>query len=245
MTRVLILMTKASALDLLDDTQHASGFWAEEFVLPYERYVGEGYRVDIATIRGQPPTVDQSSLSRQIVAATRPLGSDDNDQEAIARYRQVIASTPQLAEPLDIGRLTREQVSGYDGVYVSGGHGAMQDMPHDQAMTRVIRWILDLGKPLALVCHGQSALLQLRDSDGLWPLAGYRMTGFSHAEELITDMAGKLPFVLQVELERLGASYQQAPAIWGSCVIEDRQLITGQNPYSSTAIAGALVRRLG
>lgn len=243
MTCVLILMTKAETLTLLNGTKRASGFWAEEFVVPYERYVGEGYRVDIATIGGQPPTADQGSVSPQVIAATRPAGSEDHD-DASAHYLEVIGSMPQLAAPLDVGRLSPEQLSGYDGVYICGGHGAMEDMPHDPGLTRVVRWVLESGTPLAVVCHGQSALLPLRDPDGQWPLAGYRMTAFSHAEELTTDLAGRLPFVLQAELERLGARYQRAPAIWDSCVVEDRNLITGQNPYSSTEIADALVRRL-
>lgn len=245
MTRVLILMTKTKTLSLLDGTDHASGYWAEEFVLPYERYLREGYRVDVATIRGQPTTVDQGSLSAQVVAATRPAGSDGHDDQAVAHYRRVIASTRQLAEPLDLGQLTPDQVGGYDGFYICGGHGAIEDLPHDPATTRVVSWILQLGRPLAVVCHGQAALLPLRDADGQWPLAGYRMTAFSHAEELVTGLAGRLPFVLQLELERLGASYQQAALIWGSCVVEDRHLITGQNPHSSAALADALVRRLG
>jgi putative intracellular protease/amidase len=70
------------------------------------------------------------------------------------------------------------------------------------------------------------------------------MTAFSHGEELVTDMAGQLPFVLQVELERLGARYEQAAELWGSHVVEDRNLITGQNPYSSTALAEHFVARL-
>jgi putative intracellular protease/amidase len=70
------------------------------------------------------------------------------------------------------------------------------------------------------------------------------MTAFSHDEEMVTDMAGRLPFVLQRELERLGARYQKAPVIWGSCVVTDGNLVTGQNPYSSTELAEALVRRL-
>jgi putative intracellular protease/amidase len=70
------------------------------------------------------------------------------------------------------------------------------------------------------------------------------MTAFSHAEELVTDMVGRLPFVLQFELERLGARYEKAEDIWGSHVVEDRNIITGQNPHSSAAIAEALVRAL-
>lgn len=99
-------------------------------------------------------------------------------------------------------------------MYISGGHGAMGDMPHDADMTQVVRWIMEAGQPLAVVCHGQSALLPLRDEHGNWLFEGYAMTAFSHDEELVTDMAGKLPFVLQVELERLGAKYEKSPNIW-------------------------------
>lgn len=245
MTRVLTLLTKANTLTLLDGEEHASGFWAEEFVVPYEQFIGAGFEVDVATIGGEAPTVDQGSVTPRTVGLTKPTSDDREDRRAVDHYREVIASAPQLAAPLDVAVIDRERLAGYDGVYISGGHGAIADMPHDGAMTRLVRWILELGKPLAVVCHGHSALLPLRDSQGQWPLAGYQMTAFSHQEELVTDMAGRLPFVLQLELERLGARYQQAPVAWGSCVVEDRNLLTGQNPYSSTALASAFVKRLG
>lgn len=244
MAKILILMTKAKTLGLLDGRQHASGFWAEEFVVPYERFVREGYQVDVATIGGEAPTPDQGSLSAQIVGYTRPVGSPDHDEENVAHYRQVIDSLDVLKRPMDVAAITREALAEYAGVYISGGHGAMEDLPHDASMTRAVRWILELDKPLAVVCHGQSALLPLRDSHGQWPLEGRRMTAFSHDEEMVTDMAGQLPFVLQVELERLGGKYEKAQVIWDSCVVEDDNLITGQNPYSSTALAEAFVARL-
>jgi putative intracellular protease/amidase len=244
MPKVLVLMTKASTLTLLDGEEHASGFWAEEFVVPYEQFIGAGYHVDVATIGGEPPTADPASVTPRTVGLTKPAGDDRDDRPAVAHYRRVLAATPQLTAPLDTAGITREQLASYHGVYICGGHGAIEDMPHDRAMTRLVRWLLELGKPLAVVCHGQSALLPLRDSHGQWPLAGYRMTAFSHQEELATDLAGRLPFVLQVELERLGARYQRAPAVWDSCVVEDRNLLTGQNPYSSTALASAFVKRL-
>lgn len=244
MAKVLILLTRARTLSLLDGRDHDSGFWAEEFVVPYERFVQEGYEVDVATIGGKKPTPDKGSLTPEVVRATRPGGSTGSDKEDVAHYRKVIGSLAVLRRPLDASTMTEEQVAQYDGVYISGGHGAMEDMPNDPATTRLLRWVLASGKPLAAVCHGQSALLSLRDSEGQWPLAGYRMTAFSHEEELVTDMAGELPFVLQAELERLGARYEKAPEIWGSCVVEDRNLITGQNPHSSEALAETFVKRL-
>jgi putative intracellular protease/amidase len=244
MPKILILLTKSSTLTLLDGKKHASGFWAEEFVVPYERFIEEGYTVDVATVGGEAPTPDKGSLTPQTVGYTRPAGSLDRDEENVAHYKTTIESLDVLKRPMAVGDVTREQLAEYTGVYISGGHGAMEDFPHDPGVTQLVRWILADGKPLAVVCHGQSALLPLRDSEGQWPLAGYRMTAFSHDEELVTDMSGQLPFGLQVELERLGASYQKAPVIWGSCVVEDRTILTGQNPYSSTALADAFVKKL-
>jgi putative intracellular protease/amidase len=149
-----------------------------------------------------------------------------------------------LKRPMNVADITRDGLTEYTAVYISGGHGAMEDMPHNEEMTRVVRWIIELDLPLAVVCHGHSALLPLRDSQGRWPLAGRKMTAFSHDEELVTDMAGELPFVLQIELERLGADYSHAEVIWDSHIIQDGNLITGQNPYSSTALAETLIERL-
>ena len=70
------------------------------------------------------------------------------------------------------------------------------------------------------------------------------MTAFSHEEELVTALAGKLPFILQVELERLGARYEKAAQVWGSCVVADGTLITGQNPHSTAALADTFLSEL-
>jgi putative intracellular protease/amidase len=244
MPKALILMTKAKTLSLLDGRAHPSGFWAEEFVVPYQRLVREGYDVDIATIGGELPQPDARSLSADMIRWTRPQDAPDDDEERVAYYRKSISEIDALRRPRNIADLTPDDLTGYAGVYISGGHGAMEDMPNDGSMTRVVRWILDLEKPFAVLCHGHSALLPLRDSRGRWPLEGYRMTAFSQNEEWETDLAGMLPFVLQVELQRLGAVYQQAPVRWGSCVVADRNLITGQNPYSTAALTEAFLDRL-
>jgi putative intracellular protease/amidase len=206
--------------------------------------VKEGYDVDIATAGGEAPTPDATSLTKVMVAATRPAGSPDRDEANIAHYKEVIGTLDALHAPMDAADVTDEKLSEYAGVYVAGGHGAMEDMPHDPAITSLVRRILARGMVLATVCHGQSCLLPLRDGNGVWPLAGYRMTSFSHDEEMVTDMAGELPFVLQIELQRLGAKYEKADVIWGSHVVTDRNLITGQNPYSSAAVAETLIKRL-
>ena len=256
MGKILIIMTRAKTLTLLDGTAYPSGFWAEELVVPYERFVAAGYDVDIATSGGVAPTPDRGSLTVSTVRATRPAsvtvggtGSEvaesiGSETEDVAHYRTVIEETAALLSPLSVGNITAEDLAGYDGVYIAGGHGAMEDMPKDVDLTLLLSRVLQAEQPLAAVCHGHSALLPLRDTEGEWPLAGYRMTAFSHSEELVTNLVGRLPFVLQVELERLGAQYQKSPEIWGSTVVRDRSLMTGQNPHSSADLADAFVGML-
>ncbi|MGW2701882.1 type 1 glutamine amidotransferase domain-containing protein [Streptomyces sp. NPDC001340] len=243
--RILVVMTAKATLHLLDGEQHPSGFWAEEFVVPYQIFTGARHVVDVATIGGKTPTVDQTSIDPQFLQYVRPQGSPDNDAANAAEYVRVIESVPQLQKPLALENLTEQDIAGYDGLYVSGGHGAIGDLPKSDELAQIIRWWIASGKPLATVCHGHTSLLALRDGEGRWPFEGYRMTAFSHSEELVTNMAGRLPLILEVELSRLGAKYEKADVIWDSHVVVDRNLTTGQNPYSSKALAETFLEQLG
>ncbi|MFC1408259.1 type 1 glutamine amidotransferase domain-containing protein [Streptacidiphilus sp. N1-12] len=237
-------MTAKATLHLLDGEQHPSGFWAEEFAVPYQIFRDNGYEVDVATIGGVAPTPDLTSIDPEFLQWVRPQGSENRDAENAAEYIRVIESTPQLEHPLRVEDLTEASLAEYDGVYVSGGHGAIGDFPKSDELAQLLRWVLASGKPLATVCHGHTSLLALRDGEGHWPFEGYRMTAFSHSEELVTNMAGRLPLILEVELTRLGALYEKAELIWDSHVVIDRNLTTGQNPYSSKALAETFVKQL-
>ncbi|MCX5379483.1 type 1 glutamine amidotransferase domain-containing protein [Streptomyces sp. NBC_00091] len=242
--RILVVLTAKATLHLLDGEQHPSGFWAEEFVVPYTLFQEAGHTVDVATIGGEPPTVDLTSIDPDFLRWVRPEGSPDEDTANAAEYVRVIEQTPQLKNPLALESLGEKDIAGYDGVYISGGHGAIGDLPKSDELAQLLRWAIGQGKPLATVCHGHTALLALRDSEGRWPFEGYRMTAFSHSEELVTNMAGRLPLILESELTRLGARYEKAEAIWDSHVVVDRKLTTGQNPYSSKALAETFLTQL-
>ncbi|MFI8102897.1 type 1 glutamine amidotransferase domain-containing protein [Streptomyces sp. NPDC086023] len=243
--KILVVMTAKATLHLLDGELHPSGFWAEEFVVPYQLFRAAGHSVDVATIGGRAPTVDQTSIDPNFLKWVRPEGSADDDAANAAEYVRVIAGTPQLKAPLALEDLGEKDIAGYDGIYVSGGHGAIGDLPKSDELAQILRWAIAQDKPLATVCHGHTSLLALRDGEGRWPFEGYRMTAFSHSEELVTNMAGRLPFILEAELTRLGARYEKADLIWDSHVVVDRNLTTGQNPYSSKALAETFLRQLG
>ena len=237
MKTLLAILTNAAHLTLTDGEEHPSGFWAEEFAVPYQMFKEAGYEVDLATLGGIPPTVDKSSLDPDFMKWVRPSFARIDDVAEAMKYRKTIEQAEGLRSPRDVARLTRDDVASYAGIYIVGGHGCMQDMPASPAMTRLLLAVLALDKPLASVCHGLSAFLSPRDAAGQSPFAGYRVTCFSHVEEFATKINGRLPIVLEIELRRLGLEYSKAPYPWGSHVVVDRHVVTGQNPFSSEAVA--------
>jgi len=235
--KLLTILTNASVLTLTDGEAYPSGYWAEEFAVPYELYKKAGYQVDIATLGGVVPTVDKTSLDPELMKWVRPSFTQVDDRAASAAYQRTIETAAGIGAPKDLGKLTRDDLAGYHGIYIAGGHGCMEDMPASPAMTRFLLTALQLDKPIASVCHGPTAFLAPRDAAGQSPFAGYRMTSFSHVEEFQTRVNGRLPMVLELELGRLGIHYSKAPYNWASHVVVDRNLVTGQNPYSSEAVA--------
>ena len=77
-------------------------------------------------------------------------------------------------------------------------------------------------------------------------VAGRRVTGFSNAEEALfgKKWLAEFPWLLEDALRARGALWEQSPLMMPKLVVDGR-LITGQNPYSTTAVAEAIVRGLG
>jgi putative intracellular protease/amidase len=63
MTRIAYLVTSARELTLADGTAHPTGYFAEEALIPYERFAAAGFEVTVLTPDGQPPQADPYGLS--------------------------------------------------------------------------------------------------------------------------------------------------------------------------------------
>src|SRR5262245_36031342 len=169
---LLTILTNAAHLTLTDGTEYPSGFWAEEFAVPYQMFTKAGYAVDLATLGGIPPTVDKSSIDPDAMKWVRPSFMQTDDAAAAACYRETIAKIEGLRAPKNLARLAMDDIASYNGIYIVGGHGCMEDMRASPAMTRFLLAVLALNKPLASVCHGPAAFLSPRDVAGQSPFAG-------------------------------------------------------------------------
>ena len=69
------------------------------------------------------------------------------------------------------------------------------------------------------------------------------MTGFANSEEEAVGLTHVVPFLVEDELQAKGGRYSKG-ADWAPYVVQDGQLITGQNPASSGPAARRLLEAL-
>jgi putative intracellular protease/amidase len=233
MTKVLLVVTGASVWTLKDGTKHPTGYWAAEFIHPHQVFTRAGYDITIATPGGVTPTVDEISLR---------LDLNGNDQANVDAQRKYLADLGDLlAKP---ARLEDLNPADFDAVYVSGGHGPMEDLADNPAIGAIFAAMYpDQRKAVAADCHGVGALLPARNADGSWPFAGKKMTGFTNEEETQFGFGDKAKWLLETRLRENGADFEGGPA-FAPTVVVDGNLITGQNPASAEPSAEAVVAYL-
>jgi putative intracellular protease/amidase len=231
MAKVLFVVSGATYIVLKDGTRWATGYWAEEFAMPYRALSEAGHEVVVATPGGRTPNVDMMSL--------RP--SMAGGEQGALELEDIIRSAEVMRRPL---QLSDARLEDYDAVYLPGGHGPMQDLAVDADVGRLLTAALASGKPLAIVCHAPAAMLATR-IHGESPFKGYRVTCFTNEEEEAVGLASRCQWLLEDELkDKVGVQFSRGP-IWEPYLVEDRNLLTGQNPHSAAALAERLLKILG
>ena len=210
--------------DQLGSTGRKTGFWLEEFAAPYFVFRDAGVQLTLASPKGgQPPIDPKSDLPENQTAAMARFKGDEAAQKALA-------GTIPLADVRAVN---------YDTVFYVGGHGPMWDLAESPVSIALLESFYDSGKPIALVCHSPGVLRHVT-SNGAPLVKGKRVTGFTNEEEEEVRLTDVVPFLVEDELTRLGASFEKVPN-WQPFSIVDGRLVTGQNPASSTSAAQALL----
>jgi len=83
-------------------------------------------------------------------------------------------------------------------------------------------------------------LRHVKTADGRPLVKGRNVTGFANSEEEGVGLTDVVPFLVEDELKAQGGLYSRG-VDWGSYVVQDGLLITGQNPGSSAETARALI----
>jgi len=254
--KVLVVMSSAHELDLKDGKKYATGYYLNEFVVPFRKLVEAGYEPVIANPKGDEPVMDANSNNKMF------FGGDDAARVNALKYAQGIG---QLKHPKTLASVVTEGTNGYVGLFIPGGHAPMVDLLKDKNLGKILTSFHDTGRPTGIICHGPIVLLStLKDPDAFiasmvvndgkanslakdWPYAGYRVTVFSTGEEQQLEgpngLGGLVQFYPVNALAEAGA-HVDTVANWHSNVIVDRELITGQQPMSAPEFGDALVAKL-
>lgn len=193
--------------------------------------------VDVLAGEDLPAGVTVADLERVTAEQQR------DSAELAASRKAAIDSAPGFRAPKALSGLDDAELAGYDALFVPGGHGPMVDMHENPDVGRMLSVLHAKQAPIASLCHGPAMLLSAPERyDGLWLFDGYRMTCFTDEEEDQTE-AGKLgmAWYCDTALKGAGAVFDDGASAWASHVVVDRNLITGQNPASSEAIADAVI----
>ncbi|MDY7560920.1 type 1 glutamine amidotransferase domain-containing protein [Pseudomonas sp. 10B1] len=223
--KVLMVLTSH---DTLGSTGKKTGFWLEEFAAPYYTFKDAGAQVLLASpAGGQPPLDPKSDDADAQTEMTKRFKADPQAQQALA-------STVKLETV---------NAADFDTVFYPGGHGPLWDLAESSTSIALIEAFERAGKPIGFVCHAPGALRHVKAANGQPLVKGRRVTGFTNAEEAAVGLTEVVPFLIEDEFQALGGDYQKG-ADWQPFIIEDGQLITGQNPASSEGVAKALLNRL-
>jgi len=131
----------------------------------------------------------------------------------------------------------------FDAVFYPGGHGPLWDLTNDETSVALIEKFDSQDKPIAFVCHAPAVLKDVKNSNGTALVKGKKVTGFSNKEEAAVGLSAVVPLLLEDMLIENGALYSNGES-WAPYVIQDGNLITGQNPASSELVADKLLDSL-
>lgn len=222
------LLMVLTSHDRLGDSGQKTGFWLEEFAAPYYVFKDAGAEITLASPAGGQPPLDPKS--------DRP----DAQTEATRRFQADQAAQTALAKTIPLSSVVADA---YDAVFYPGGHGPLWDLAEDADSIALIEAFYRAGKPVAAVCHAPCVFRHAKAPDGSPLVRTKLVTGFSNSEEAAVGLTEIVPFLVEDELKQNGGQYSKAED-WQPYAVSDRNLITGQNPASSEAVAQAVLQQL-
>ena len=255
--KVLVVGSNATRIEIQGGGTGPTGQYLNETVVPAMAVVDAGYEVVLATPNGTQPYIDPPSDS---------AAHFDGDEKAYRRARDFFDKDPSMTNVRTLRAIVDEGLDQYAAVFVPGGQGPVVDLMQDAELGKILRYFHERKKPTALLCHGPIATLAaLPDARGYraaliagdkakvaelgkgWQYAGYKMTVFTASEEIPIEeqfLHGKIYFTMPDALGAAGAEVSRSAVDFEPFVVEDRELITGQNPRSDHPIAAKLIAAL-
>jgi putative intracellular protease/amidase len=249
---VLVLLSSEDTMQLTNGKTEPTGYYLNEFGVPAKALVEAGYHLVLATPKGNAPSVDKKSVVPQY------FGQDEAYMQTIESF---VASLDGINDTLSLSEVIDAGLEDYKGVFIPGGHAPLIDLANNPEVGQILEHFHASEKPTAAICHGPIALLSAQDEPQTyntamktqgsadannWIYADYKMTIFSEAEEEVFESSlenAKLLYYPSDAMATAGGDMKYSK-MWTPNVVVDRELITGQNPFSDKLLAEKLIEQL-
>lgn len=249
---VLVLLSSENVMQLTEGKTEPTGYYLNEFGVPAKVLMDAGYKLVLATPKGNAPSVDNKSVIPQYF---------DGGEAQMREIQSFVASLQGIDDTLSLSEVIAQGLGEYEGVFIPGGHAPLIDLANNPQVGEILSHFHNEGKPTAAICHGPIALLSGQSNPQTFELAlksgeqatsdswiyeGYKMTIFSTPEEAYfestLDDASLLYYPADAMAQAGGK--MEYKEMWAPNVVVDRELITGQNPFSDELLAEKLLQQL-
>ena len=245
---ILIIMSDASSFPLYNTgsdgatIDQPSGYFLMELAKPLQTLLSAGYTPTFASPLGSEPTPDPLSLSLAAFA-----GNYLEKQRELALVDDMKRSHG-FSRPRRFADISDEELEGFAGVFIPGGHAPLRDLGDDEDLGRILRHFHGRGKPTAAICHGPWAFLSTKKGgDREFAYKGYRLTSWSDAEEKFMETVAFRGEVDKVEsaLREEGAEMVEGVGTSLGSITVDREVVSAANPMGADALGKKFVEMLG
>ncbi|UQS84575.1 type 1 glutamine amidotransferase domain-containing protein [Apilactobacillus apisilvae] len=224
MKKILVVLTNTTRYK---GTNGATGLWLGEATEFVDIIHQAGYQVDYVSPKGGFVPIDPRSMKYVNKNIMESYETGDFQKRALCN-----SLCPQQINPDD-----------YIAIYYTGGHGVMWDFPNNYELQNIAQKIYNNNGFITSVCHGIAGIFNIKDNNGKYIIDGHNVTGFTRSEEMLAGKLKIVPFLNQEIAEKRGAIFKKHRA-YKEFVVQDRQIITGQNPFSAKAVAEMLISNL-
>ena len=254
--KVLVIVSAANAIPLREGGAHKTGVFLGELTEPADAMLDAGYELVFASPGGIVPTIDEDSKRGQYWRFSKKRLT--HAKAVLAKLTALGLQNPQKLE--DLASNVDVNLVGFIAVFTPGGHGPLVDLYYknmfesgelNEDMGKVLEYFHRTGKPTGLICHAPATLAAAPKVDGKWIYEGYKVTAISRLLEFMNE---DVPLMRVIDghvgeypdeiLRRAGAHYVYNPIPMIPNVVEDRELMTGQDPFSAALMGKRFVEKL-
>ncbi|MCS4224607.1 type 1 glutamine amidotransferase domain-containing protein [Sphingobacterium sp. BIGb0165] len=252
--KILVYTSSATQIPLKEGGTHNVGIFLGELVDPIEPLIEAGYEIEFVSPDGKGCVIDEKSYNLS------NWGLSKKKMEHAKHYFETKLQDLGIGVPQKLSDLLedKEKLNSYDVLFIPGGHAPMTDVLHrnwlvnndyNKETGELLFHFHTANKITAAICHGSAALGSAPIINGKWIYEGYSMTCVSMAAEFVTEdipcfgIGGHMPDYPVKILGRLGGKVH-TKMLSLSNVINDRELITGQDPYSAKELGKKLLAKI-